>query len=62
MSKFNYYAIIIEIHLQITYIPPLKHYSETHTYIKVNNNSTASLFSVPKKTTVEYSYCRITTC
>jgi len=46
MPKFNYYAIIIEIHLQITYIPPLKHYFEKHTYIKINNNSTASFFSV----------------
>jgi len=49
MHKFNYYAIIIEIHLQITYIPPMKHYFETHTYIKINNNSTLSLFAATKK-------------
>lgn len=50
MPKFNYYAIIIEIHLQITYIPPLKHYFETHAYIKIKSNSTFSLISVTKKT------------
>ena len=53
MHKFNYYAIIIEIHLQITYIPPMKHYFETHTYIKINNNSTLSLFAATKKKTTD---------